>query len=104
MKRKDFWKSRCQVPGARCQVSKSGVRSWNEERLLPAFCFLPSTFRLVPSAFCVLLSAFCFLPSVGCLLHLGSGGAGQGPAPCSLSLGNLFGLVCFESKCRLSGW
>jgi hypothetical protein len=33
------------------------------------------------SAFRFLPSAFCLLPSADCLPHLGSGGAGQEPAP-----------------------
>jgi hypothetical protein len=32
-----------------------------------------------------------------------SSGAGQEPAPRSLSPGNLFGLICFQSNGRLSG-
>jgi hypothetical protein len=55
------------------------------------------------TSICFPPSAFCFLSSADCQLHLGSAGAGQEPAPWSLSPGNVFGLNCFESICRLSG-
>ena len=104
------------------RIHESGVRSQNEEYLLPAFCFPPSAFCLLlsafcfpPSAFCLLLSAFCFPPSAFCLLLFafcfpptayciwGAAARAKDPPRWSLSPGNLSGLICFVSKCRLSG-
>ena len=70
--------------GSRSQ--ESGVRSQNEEHLLTADCFLPSV--------------FCFLPSTDCIW--GTAARARNPPPWGLSPGILFGLICFETNCRLS--
>ena len=74
-----------QDSGFRSQESE--VRSENEGHLLSAFCFLPSAFCLLPAACCI----------------WGAAARAKNPPPWSLSPGNLFGLICFVSKCRLSG-
>lgn len=69
-----------QVLGVRIQVPGSGVRGEHDEHLLPAFCFLPT-------AYCIWEGA----------------ARAKNPPSRSLSPGNLFGLICFENMCRLSG-
>jgi hypothetical protein len=70
--------------------------------LLPtASCLLPSAFCFLPSAFCLLPSVFCFPPTAYCIW--GAAARPRTRLPEALSPGNLYGLICFESKCRLSG-
>jgi hypothetical protein len=70
--------------------------------LLPtASCLLPSAFCLLLSAFRFLLSAFCLLPTAYCIW--GAVARANNPPPWCHSPGNLFGLICFENKCRISG-
>jgi hypothetical protein len=52
-------------------------------------------------AFCLLLSAFCLLPTAYYIWEAAA--RAKNPPSWSLSAGNLFGLICFVSKCRLSG-
>jgi len=102
VKRKDVggrWRRigfRIQESGVRSQ--KSGARSENEEHLLPAFCFLLLKGRRSGQRD---LRYACLLPTAYCIW--GAVGRAKNPHPCSPSPGNLFGLICFESKCRLSG-
>jgi hypothetical protein len=56
--------------------------------------------HLLP-AFCLLLSAFCLLPTAYCIC--GAAARAKNPRPWGLFSGNFFGLICFESNCRLSG-
>ena len=67
----------------RDRIQESGVRSENEEHLLPAFCLLLSPFRRLPTAFEGPqvshragrdLRYACPLPTAHCLLHLREAG------------------------------